>query len=406
MDASKWSLYSWMERAQLRNRTNLLIPVFGLLLSTSVPSSAFEIGSGSKAKASYDLHETFTLAARQCVEEAGGHEPADCSGKLDWVFGQIRKAQPRDKSTEAYAARWPDDPVRMLDRNPSKIRFGVKLMKDCTKAMTRGPAIDDVGLLCSSHYGRLQFMHAQMLSSDAGGPQDPRALVIAWASFAFDAATDHHFRQQSYCGAVSSIAHPGLKQALTFKSDNWCADRKRYQGWKVATLFALHCPNPLQEARCWERTGEPGDDLARMAARGAVLHLIQDSFSQAHVARVAPGDTVPRARGPFVARIMCQRPTAWYDYNVQNLLIPDDEGHIVPDAHGVADHPPEGGTIMIDPACRSAQRLVDDPVTASARALWFIDRVQRVRSEGATEGSVAAIRRQFIDYLETRVFPA
>ncbi|WP_242128505.1 hypothetical protein [Sphingobium sp. Sx8-8] len=390
----------------MRNRTNLLIPILGLLLLASVPSSAFEIGSGSKAKASYDLHETFTLAARQCVEEAGGNEPADCSGKLDWVLGQIRKAQPKDKSTEAYAARWPDDPVRMLDRDPSKIRFGIKLMNDCATAMHKGPAIDDVGLLCSSHFGRLQFMHAQMLSSDAGGPQEPRALAVAWASFAFDAATDRNFRRQSYCGAVKSITHPGLKQALTFRDDSWCADRTKRKGWKVATLFALNCPNPLQEVRCWEKTGEPGDDLARMAARGAVVHLIQDSFSQAHVARVALGDTVPRARGPFVARIMCQRAVAWYDYNIQNLLIPDDEGHIVPDAHGVADHPPEGGTIKIDPACRSVQRLVDDPVTASARALWFIDRAQRARSEGATDESVAAIRHQFINYLETSVFPA
>lgn len=82
---------------------------------------------------------------------------------------------------------------------------------------------------------------------------------------------------------------------------------------------------------------------------------------------------------------MCQRPAAWYDYNVQNLLIPDDEGHVVQDAHAIADHPPQGGSIMVDPACRSAHRLVDDPVTASARALWFMDRAQRARSEGATE---------------------
>ena len=119
MDGSQWSLYSWMERAQLRTRTSFLIPIFSLLIMASALSSAYEIGSGSRAKSSYDLHETFTLAARQCVDEAGGTEPADCSGKLDWVFRQIRKAQPRDKNTEAYAARWPDDPVRMLDRNPS-----------------------------------------------------------------------------------------------------------------------------------------------------------------------------------------------------------------------------------------------------------------------------------------------
>ena len=362
-------------------------------------TSAYEIGSGF-GKKSYDLHEMFTTVARECLDAADGKAPSDCSSRLQDVFSRIQQRQPGASVSEAYAARWPDDPTRILDKAPSKIRFGLKFLGECQGSLKRGPAIDNVGLLCSSHFGRLQFMHAQMLSIDAGGPSDPRAVVLAWAEFAFNAATDHGFRAGDYCKSIKETPNPGLKQALTFASEKWCHDRRGYPAWRVATLFALHCKNPLQENRCWEKTREVGDEEARLAARGAVLHLIQDSFSQAHVARMAPGESVPLARGPFVARIMCRRPAAWYDYNIQNLTIPDDEGHVVEDAHGVADHPPPGGTIAVDPECYNLDRAIDDPVTASAMAMWFMDRFEAARNEDK-----AGIREQFRHYLGLRVFP-
>jgi hypothetical protein len=380
----------WFRSAAFLASASLLVPA---------NTSAYEIGSGFGKKA-YDLHETFTTVARECLDAADGKAPSDCSSRLKDVFGRIQQQQPPVALSEAYAARWPDDPTRMLDRAPSKIRFGLKFLRDCEPAMKRGPAIDNVGLLCSSHFGRLQFMHAQMLSIDAGGPPDARALVLAWAEFAFNAATDHEFRASDYCKSVKETPNQGLKQALTFASEKWCHDRPGYPAWRVATLFALHCNNPLQENRCWEKTREVGDEEARLAARGAVLHLIQDSFSQAHVARIAPGESVPRARGPFVARIMCRRPVAWYDYNIQNLTIPDDEGHVVEDAHGVADHPPLGGIMAVDPECYKPNRAIDDPVTASAMAMWFMDRL-----EAARDGDKAEIRRTFRRFLELRVFP-
>lgn len=382
--------------------------IAAIVLATGSPSFAYEIGSGSRAKKSHNLHETMTRAARECVDSYNGKEPISCEHLLEQA---IERAERTPKAyaigSEPYAARWPDDPLRMLNKNPSKLRFGAKLATECERALKRGPAINNVGLLCASHYGRLQFMHAQVLSFDAGGPRNPRQLMLAWADFAFEAATSTAFRAIEYCDAVEKIEEPQLKTALTFSDKTFCTEGrkgfvKKYGAWKTSTFFALTCSNPLQENSCWmPRQETEVDKVAALAARGAVLHLIQDSFSQSHVARVPEGSVPPGARGPFTARIVCRPPVAWYDYNVQNLAITDDLGGPIVDAkgklidkHGAADGKPE-----IDISCADPARVVDDPVTASAKALWFMDRAER---QGADQ---ASIRREFLDYMEARVFP-
>lgn len=382
--------------------------IVAISVASSSASFAYEIGSGSLAKSSYNLHETMTAVARECVDSYQGKEPISCEHLLEQA---VERAEQTPNAytigSEPFAARWPDDPVRMLNKNPSKLRFGVKLGTDCERALKLGPAINRVGLLCSSHYGRLQFMHAQVLSFDAGGPRNPRKLILAWASFAFDASTSPAFRATNYCEAVDEIEEPQLKAALTFSDRTFCEEGrkgfvKKYGAWKASTYFALTCTNPLQEASCWIPKSEAdADKVAALAARGAVVHLIQDSFSQSHVARVPAGIMPPGARGPFTAKIVCRPPVTCYDYNVQNLLITDDLGGPIVDAkgkptdkHGAADGKPE-----IHPSCIDAARVVDDPITASAKALWFMDQAQFPGAD------LASIRRQFLNYLAARVFP-
>jgi len=377
-------------------------------VASSSPSFAYEIGSGSLAKSSYNLHETMTQVARECVDSYQGKEPISCEHLLEQAVERTQQ-MPNAYAigSEPYAARWPDDPVRMLINNPSKLRFGVKLGTDCERALKRGPAINRVGLLCSSHYGRLQFMHAQVLSFDAGGPRNPRQLILAWAGFAFDAATSPAFRATNYCEAVDEIQEPQLKAALTFSDRTFCKEGRKgfvtkYGAWKASTYFALTCINPMQEASCWIPKLEADvGKVAALAARGAVVHLIQDSFSQSHVARVPAGSMPPGARGPFTAKIVCRSPIVWYDYNVQNLAITDDLGGPIVnvkgkpiDKHGAADGKPE-----VDRSCADPARVVDDPITASAKALWLMDQAQLL---GANQ---ASIRRQFLDYIAARVFP-
>lgn len=285
----------------------------------------------------------------------------------------------------------------MLDRILSQPRLGLHFLTGCSRAFGSGRAIDQVGLLCSSHYGRLQFMHAQATLEDREHDGATRQNIIAWADFAFKAATDAQFRGQNYCAAVDALRaldQRGLRVALSFSNESLCQQRSRrfrggrigtYRPWTVRTLFALHCPNPAQELACWERSGDYGDESARFAAIGALLHLVQDSYSQSHVARVPEGESMPPANGPFRPRVVCRAPSAYYDYQEQNLPLRNAEGRTGSDAHKAADFRP-----ALDPSCRMADRKVDDIITASAAVLYYVRR-----------GDAAGFRR----YLETRVFP-
>ena len=99
-------------------------------------------------------------------------------------------------------------------------------------------------------------------------------------------------------------------------------------------------------------------------ARGALLHVIQDSFSQSHAMR-GPATT------PFTPRIVCMVPTGFYNYLGQ-------------EGHADADHIP-----ALDESCLG-NGSIDDPITASAMALHHMD-----RRTGA---------REFNCYLQARVF--
>src|SRR5437868_4987333 len=142
-----------------------------------VPSlaTASQIGS-SFGKKTLNLHETFTALARTCANAARPERPSDCRN----YFSRIAEARMiRDRSNaEAYSARWPDDPTRMLDSGSGTVRFGLNFLNHCRRALSRGAAIDQVGMVCSSHYGRLQFFHSQATAEDRSDPAVTRAKII------------------------------------------------------------------------------------------------------------------------------------------------------------------------------------------------------------------------------------
>lgn len=371
--------------------------VMAAAMFAATAASASQIGSGSVAKKSYDVHETMTRAAQECVEAYDKAFPVDCSDRFGSVLERVRLAQApapppsaREEEKIRYSARWPDDPIRMLDKERSKLAFGLQLFGKCRGALNRGPHIDDVGLLCASHYGRLQFMHAQASPVDRGDAAAARRRILAWAEFAYRVATDSHYRQSDYCRAVAALDDKALEKALTFSdtdsATSLCVRRKGMPPWRVATLFGLRCHSVLQGLRCREASVIKDDnDAARIAAIGALLHLVQDSFSQSHVARIPPGEAATGARGPFRPRSVCAAPSIYYDYQQQAYPTPDDFGNITDDPHGAADFPPE-----LDRTCRDPKRHVDDVITASAAMLYYVRRPDP-----------AAFKK----YIETRVFP-
>jgi hypothetical protein len=187
-----------------------------------------------------------------------------------------------------------------------------------------------------------------------------------------------------------------LRDALSFSNESFCLNRtlrigpvrlRRYAPWTVRTFFAMQCSNPFQERRCGEAVGEEGDRMARLAAIGSLLHAVQDSFSQSHVARIPAGAPTPGSRGPFIPRVVCSAPTRFYDYEVQNLETEDDNGNVLEDPHAVADKRPEQ---MI--GCDDRLRPVDDVITASAAVIYFT-RPENVNAQA------------FNSYIASCVFP-
>lgn len=256
------------------------------------------------------------------------------------------------------------------------------ILSECERAFQEGTAIDRTGLLCASHFGRMQFMHAMMSDEAPENIEQQRQLILAWADFAFRASTDTEFASQDYCEVVSDLENADLRDALTFDNaterGSFCKKRRHpilfwrtYPPWKVSSLFAFSCEEPFNLRTC----GTVHELLARQAAAGAVLHLIQDSFSQSHASRQVGQVSLP-PRGPFHPIIVCEEALAFYNYR-------DQVGE--PDVHKPADLLPEQHDV-----CRSDERDVDDIITATANAMYFL---------------FTADRNGFYKYISERVFP-
>lgn len=116
-----------------------------------------------------------------------------------------------------------------------------------------------------SHYGDLQFLHA-MANADQETAEDVRERMLLWAGFAYKVAI----------GQISIEARLG-------DLDDELARRyfKHQPGWTVNYLFG---PKYRLNAETMPEV-----------ALGSILHMIQDSFSEAHARRTY----LPTARCPF-----------------------------------------------------------------------------------------------------------
>lgn len=328
------------------------------------PSPAYEI---------YPLrpvHEAMTRLAYQCLE-AGEEEPLDCRAAYARLPDVARHRLVRSFTNREKAASWPDDPSREISPLTA-IRYGLAIQFTCARKADRNPAftLAEGGLMCSSHYGALQFLHA-MRSSSGEGTEDTRARILDWAMLSYGVAAGQIAVDQPYCGYFRGQTGSSIAVDLAPPDFAFCEERvesgRRIPGWRLQTLFALRCGNALLSRRCSEITGPEGARLARESARGAVLHLIQDSYSQSHAAR---GPSEPG--GAFISIVDCSLPTAFHFYTGDTAT-----------AHRQADSPPDATR-----NCEGGETA--DAITASAELLRFID-----RSAPASEVRL---------YLETQVF--
>lgn len=311
------------------------------------PASAFNISAKGR------VHERLTRLAELCLQAGQQQQctlPANKAAfdRVDWKRGKYWRA-----------VRWPDDPTDQAG-SVSVVKFAVNAgLGRCAKYLDPGKPF--AGLMCNSHYGNFQFMHAMKSVADED-PQQTKALIGAWTLFAYRVASGKIDVEADYC---TTMRQQGglLSGALAPADFPYCQDRQEngvaYKAWRVRTLFTLKCHNAFSSAVCNETIGETGRNHARAAATGALLHLIQDSFSSSHTGRSKVNPT-----GPYSAIVDCAPVREFYFYsaNKQN--------------HGAADKKPH-----FNENCRSKAPVLD-PVTASAQILDLIE-----RKDGAAEAA-------------------
>ncbi|MDB5751446.1 MAG: hypothetical protein JWP65_1867 [Ramlibacter sp.] len=220
------------------------------------------------------VHEAITLAAVEC-DAGAGNEP-DCV-----TIDSVKKHR-----TLLYGVRWPDDPPFQLSASnpPRKVKCDVRVtlrstaQPQCWKGLfddagkraaeisNRSPGKPAFGpgdyLLYRSHYGDLQFMHA-MGAYDGEPAGVTRQRMKMWARFLWGVAikelpTDHYLRDL------------GVDELATY-----------FPGDMTATNLLA---TGIVEVR----------KNLDVVALGAMLHMIQDSYSQAHAERAAePGGVCP-----------------------------------------------------------------------------------------------------------------
>lgn len=209
------------------------------------------------------VHEEITKQALLCAKKAD----------LDLIL-VVGKCSPNDyKSLDSDNAGylynpiirgvwWNDDPNQLLygasyGKWLAWMRDGAKIAKTKKNYLGKNRTITkDYYMQYRSHYGDLQFLHA-MANDDGIAASITVEGILTWAEFA-------------YAVAIGNISpNTTLSEVTTKNFQNYFNHRG---GWSVHYLFAPK----------WTL----GSESINEVALGTLLHMIQDSYSEAHVERV------------------------------------------------------------------------------------------------------------------------
>ncbi len=236
-----------------------------------------KMGTFGSALFGAPLHEAITLAALGC-EDA---DPAVCFAN---------RAKYADNIDALLAGvQWNDNPPFMLDKSGFTYADGTQASKNCLndtirvprlplcwkramddakaiaqqlneRAKTAPDSIETIGakhpILYRSHYGDLQFLHA--MSTDGLSNADTQRRMLVWAQFAYKVAI----------GQIKPYTPLHLVEVDGFAALMNIRDKP------VDVLFALGEPSFRKNPA----------DIPNFAL-GTLLHMLQDSFSDAHAER-------------------------------------------------------------------------------------------------------------------------
>jgi hypothetical protein len=182
---------TYVMNIRLRRWPQALLLAFGI-----VALSGYTISPSKK------VHEWMTTAAYLCYQQAveSARKPLDCRWphrndvlpeNIAWFGGATKSEDWRSYPTLEAAVRWPDDTTGQIAARKSLPKFLISMGWTCgrlaKKAKRKANNIND-GLLCNSHYGTMQFLHAQ--ASDTGeAPVHTNEAIERWPAFLYAIAS-------------------------------------------------------------------------------------------------------------------------------------------------------------------------------------------------------------------------
>jgi hypothetical protein len=322
-----------------------------------------ELTSGMKMP----VHETMTLLAYDYYldpESAQGGEKNTSAEELQktGVFRDL-----------VLGSEWNDDPDSLLRQDVVRAKQWYALFKDAqlqaqcsqdiSQAKCKGVKLADAPMmLYRSHFGDFQFIHA-MASNQSETAQETKNKIMAWAKFTYTLSiSPGGFGKEVIDGPVIS-AFSDVSTLL------------KRQGWTVAALFD---PVPGGE---WIRSFRPGsigsykpsgvprapvqyknkadESSIKHIALGSLLHMIQDSYSDAHTERNGGCNPLSKERGSIIS---------FRDYASQ-----------VDTEHAIADHYPVW--------LKNGKLGEDNPLWASAKVIQFSFR--KIPWDGVVENFIS-----------------
>ena len=318
------------------------------------------------------VHESMTIAAKRCLDNATSQKRLvmrcdqllfvkATKKDLAWIetssaefyrgTGWQSSAAGAKLPTLAEAVRWPDDPTRQIGAK-GIASFSGSMIAGCEKlAKEHKGGVNNIndGLLCNSHFGEMQFFHAQATSAGEQ-PTVTYDKIRKWAEVLYNIASGYTSDEQlddAYCNVF--FENDAFTRAMRPDTTAIPCEATKDPVWKLSTLFNLTCKNPVSSKECTEDVSAARRAKARVFATGALLHLIQDSYSQSHCER---GSCTLDRKKKVVPRMECAAITRFTTYRGQKN-------------HKQADEMPTFGASCLGDA-------FDDPITASAKALYHI----------------------------------
>lgn len=182
-------------------------------------------------------------------------------------------------------SQWNDDPLGYFPKRPED---WVVYFKHAGWIL---PKLNDTyDLLYRTHYHDLQFFHA-MASSDIESTTETKDKILTWIEFSYKVSI----------GDINPrIEFKNVDQYLSQKSgkifNSLFIGNGTRTGWTPTYLFSLKCdrvviiPFVKTKLNCDETSWvTPNQDVQNIAL-GSILHVIQDSFSDSHTARIPQYD--------------------------------------------------------------------------------------------------------------------